>query len=209
MEGRKSSGCEGPPAHTYATIATTDDNCVCEIDGITCHAVYIGHGQSKIVYRLPDDRVLKLCDKRNQEPDLFAKGQSVGAYPIVYASNQCTVHITNIISRNYTVTHQTWYGSICDYSVPLDSIVKKFPAVTDILIVGAVRAMIRAHSVGHILNDNGLYNFGWLRGNVVIIDAGSRPYAAVMLKGDFNRKVMSKFWSNLRLLVHPTTLEKH
>ena len=86
---------------------------------------------------------------------------------------------------------------------------KKFLAVTDILIVGAVRAMIRAHSVGHILSDNGLYNFGWLRGNVVIIDAGSRPYAAVMLKSDFNRKVMSTVWSNLRLLVHPTTLEKH
>ena len=69
--------------------------------------------------------------------------------------------------------------------------------------------MILAHSVGHILSDNGFYNFGWLKGNVVIIDAGSRPYAAVMLKGDFNRKVMSKFWSNLKLLLHPTTLEKH
>ena len=69
--------------------------------------------------------------------------------------------------------------------------------------------MIRAHPVGHILSDNGFYNFGWLKGNVVIIDAGSRPYAAVMLKGDFNRAVVSKFWSNLRLLVHSTTLEKH
>ena len=69
--------------------------------------------------------------------------------------------------------------------------------------------MILARSVGHILSDNGFYNFGLLKGNVVIIDAGSRPYAAVMLKGEFNRKVMSKFLSNLRLPVHPTTLEKH
>ena len=43
----------------------------------------------------------------------------------------------------------------------------------------------------------------------MIIDAGSRPYAAVMLKGGFNRKVMSKFWRNLRLLIHPTTLDEH
>ena len=86
---------------------------------------------------------------------------------------------------------------------------KKFLAVTDVLIVGAVRAMIRAHSVGHILSDNGLYNFGWLRGNVVIIDAGSRPYAAVMLKREFNRTVMVILCSNPKLLVHPTTLEKH
>ena len=30
-----------------------------------------------------------------------------------------------------------------------------------------------------------------------------------MIKGEFNRKVMLKFLSNLKLLVHPTTLEKH
>ena len=68
--------------------------------------------------------------------------------------------------------------------------------------------MIRAHSVGHILSDNGFYNFGWLQGNVVIIDVGSRG-ATVMRRGEFNIKVTSTFWSNLRLLVHPTTLEKH
>ena len=43
----------------------------------------------------------------------------------------------------------------------------------------------------------------------MIIDAGSRPYAAVMLKCACNRTVIAKFWSNLKLLVHPTTLEKH
>ena len=145
--------------HTRALPLPT--TIVCDIDGNTCLGVYVGHGQSKIVYRLPDDRVLKLCDKRNQEADLFATWHSIGAYPIIYASNQCTVHITKIISRTHTITHQTLYGSICDYSIPLDSIVKKFPAVTDILIVRAVRAMIRVHSVGHILIDNGLYNFGW------------------------------------------------
>ena len=43
----------------------------------------------------------------------------------------------------------------------------------------------------------------------MIIDDGSRPYVAVMREGDFNRKVMTNFGSNLRLLVHPTALEKH
>ena len=42
----------------------------------------------------------------------------------------------------------------------------------------------------------------------MIIDAGSRPYDAVMIKGEFNRKVMLKSRSNLKLLVHPTILEK-
>ena len=119
------------------------------------------------------------------------------------------MHITKIIRRTHTVTHPTWYAWVSDYTIPLDSILKKCPAVADIVIVGAVRAMILAHSVGHILSDNGLYNFGWLRGNAVIIDAGCRPYAAVMPKREFNRLVMLKFWSNLSLLVQPTTLEKH
>ena len=102
------------------------------------------------------------------------------------------MHITKITRRTHTVTHPTWYAWVNDYTIPLDSKLKKCPAVAERIIVGAVPAMILAHSVGHILNDNGLYNFGWLRGNVVIIDAGSRPYAAVMLKRDFNGLVMSK-----------------
>ena len=43
----------------------------------------------------------------------------------------------------------------------------------------------------------------------MIIDAGCRPYAAVMPKREFNKLVMLQFWSNLSLLVQPTTLEKH
>ena len=98
------------------------------------------------------------------------------------------MHITKITWRTHTVTHPTWYAWVDDYTIPLDSILKKCFAVADVVIVGAVCAMILAHSVGHILTDNGLYNFGWSRGNVVIIDAGSRPYAAVMLKRDCNRQ---------------------
>jgi len=127
--------------HTRALPLPT--TIVCDIDGSTCHGVYLGHGQSKIVYRLPDDRVLKLCDKRNQEADLFATWHSIGAYPIIYASNQCTVHITKIIRRTHTVTHPTWYAWVSDYTIPLDSILKTFPSAADVVIVGAVRAMIR------------------------------------------------------------------
>ena len=167
------------------------------------------HGQSKIVYRLPDHRVLKVCDKRNQEPDIFAKLHSVGECPNFYASIQCTVHITKITSRTpKTVMHPTWYALVNDYAIQLHRILTKCLAVADIIIVGAVRAMIRAHSIGHIMSDNGFYNFGWLKGNVVIICDVSHC-AAVMRRGEFNLKVTSKFWSNLRLLVHPTTLEKH
>ena len=167
------------------------------------------HGQSKIVYRLPDHRVLKVCDKRNQEPDIFAKLHSVGECPNFYASIQCTVRITKITSRTpKTVMHPTWYALVNDYAIQLHRILTKCLAVADIVIVGAVRAMIRAHSIGHIMSDNGFYNFGLLKGNVVIICDVSHC-AAVMRRGEFNLKVTSKILSNLRLLVRPTTLEKH
>ena len=55
------------PSHmlTHTRPLTLPTTIVCDIDGSTCHGVYLGHGQSKIVCRLQDDRVLKLCDKRN------------------------------------------------------------------------------------------------------------------------------------------------
>ena len=113
--------------------------------------------------------VLKLCKKRDQEPDIFEKGQSVGAYPKNHASNECTILITEPTKPN-----PTWYAWVSDYAQPLDELLKKCPDAADICIVGAIRAMLRAHSIGHILSDNALYNFGFLQGNVVIIDAGSR-----------------------------------
>ena len=112
------------------------------------------------------------------------------------------------VERTPSSTHPTWYAWVSDCAIPLDRILKKCLAVADIVIVGAVRAMIRAHSIGHIMSDNGFYNFAWLKCNVVIICDVSHC-AAVMRRGEFHLKVTSKFWSNLRLLVHPTTLEKH
>ena len=81
--------------------------------------------------------------------------------------------------------------------------------MADIVIVGAIRAMIRAHPIGHTLSDNGFYNFGWLQGNVVIIDAGSRRLDTAMRRSEFNKQVMSKFWRKLQLLVHLANLQKH
>ena len=86
---------------------------------------------------------------------------SVGECPNFYASIQSTVHITKITSRTpKTVMHPTWYALVNDYAIQLHRILTKCFAVADIIIVGAVRAMIRAHSIGHIMSDNGFYNFG-------------------------------------------------
>ena len=71
------------------------------------------------------------------------------------------MHITKITSRTpKTVMHPTWSALANDYAIQLHRILTKCLAVADILIVGAVRAILRANFIGHILSDNGFYNFG-------------------------------------------------
>ena len=41
-------------------------------------AQYAGHGQSKVVYRLTKNFVLKLCKRTDQEPGLFRALHAVG-----------------------------------------------------------------------------------------------------------------------------------
>ena len=130
---------------------------------------YLGHGQSKVCYWLTDTLVLKLCEERNQEPELFQELQASGVYPVVHASGQCQVQ------DPAGPRLKTWHAWVVDQAKPLDQILKENLHASNVCITGAIRAMLTAHSRGHILSDNALFNFGMLHGNVVIIDPGSRP----------------------------------
>ena len=164
---------------------------------------YAGHGQSKIVYRLTDKLVLKLCEERDQEPELFQALQTSGVYPKVHASCQCQV--VNSAGRPV----KTWHAWVIDYAKPLDQILKEYPAASKMCILGAIHAIVTAHSREHILSDNALFNFGMVQGNVVIIDAGSRRKSSKKTKGEFNRLVMRRFWSKAQTVVQPADLEVH
>jgi hypothetical protein len=176
-----------------------------------CHfkAQYSGHGQSKLTYLLKSDyshelagKILKLCKETDQEPELFAKYSSVGIYPQIHAAACCV---------QYDSVGQPvgqWNGWITDYAVPLDQLLK-IPSLSHEAavryIVGAVRCMLRAAKHQHCVSDNGLYNFGRLGENVVIIDAGSRGQVA-MSKAKFNSSSMKKFWSRAKLFLAPDEL---
>ena len=164
---------------------------------------YAGHGQSKIVYRLTDKLVLKLCEERDQEPEVFQALQASGVYPKVHAWRQCQV----VHSAGRPV--RTWHAWVIDYAKPLDQVLKEDPAASKICILGAIHAMVTAHSKDHILSDNALFNFGMVQDNVVIIDAGSRRKSSKMARGEFNKLVMRRFWSKAEMLVQPTELEVH
>ena len=170
------------------------------IGGSFCHGQYAGHGNSKVVYRLTNGLILKLCKNRDQEPRLFEQLLALGVYPKVHASGQCST----VSSAGQPA--EMWQAWLSDYAKPLDQILKEFPAASKICIPGAIRAMVKAHAGGHILSDNALFNFGMLQGNVVIIDAGSRE-SSQMKKSEFNKKVMNQFWSKAQTLVQPADLE--
>ena len=160
-------------------------------------APYLGHGLSKVVYRLTEQRVLKLCDLDDQEPGLFQELHASGVYPTVHAKNQCQqLHSPGWPAR-------TWNAWVMDYAMPLDKILKTSPALSNVCIIGAIHAMLTAYSRGHIMSDNDFFNFGMVGATspcsrkVVIIDAGSRAFRAPISKGDFNETVMSKFWKHV------------
>ena len=119
---------------------------------------------------------------------------------MVHASGQCEV--VDPSGRRL----KTWHAWVIEKAKPLDQMLKENPAASNVCISGAVRAMLTAHSRGHILSDNALFNFGMVHGNVVIIDAGSRPKQLEISKGEFNKKVMTRFWTKAQTIVHPATL---
>ena len=160
-------------------------------------ARYLGHGQSKVVYLLTEQRVLKLCDLDDQEPGLFGELHASGVYPMVHAKNQCQ----QLRSPGWPA--RTWNAWVMDYAMPLDKILKTSPALSNVCIIGAIHAMLTAYSLGHIMSDNDFFNFGMVGATspcslkVVIIDAGSRAFRDPISKKDFNETVMPKFWKHV------------
>ena len=82
----------------------------------------------------------------------------------------------------------TWHAWVSEYAVPLDEILKENRVSSKFCILGAVYAMVRAHSFGFVMSDNALSNFGMEHDNVVIIDAGSRDMYSETRKGEFNKR---------------------
>ena len=139
--------------------------------------------------------------KRDQEPSIFQELHASGVYSVVRATGQCQVEDPE------GPRLKTWHAWVVDRAKPLDQILKENHHASNVCITGAIRAMLTACSMRHILSDNALFNFGMVKGNVVIIDAGSRSNAPEISKGEFNTLVMRRFWTKTQTVVHPDTLK--
>ena len=121
-------------------------------------AQHLGHGQSKVCYWLTDTLVLKLCEERNQEPELFQELQASGVYPVVLASGQCRVEDPEGPGL------ETLHAWVVDQAKPLAQILKENPHASNVCITGAIRAMLTAHSRGAHTQRQRLVHFwhgGW------------------------------------------------
>ena len=184
-------------------LPTTLDCCI-EGSYFTCQ--YIGHGKSKVAYVMHtleiheySGKVLKLAASDDIEPEVIMELQSTGLYPQLYAWSCCVEY--NAVGQPIS----EWKAWVVDYALPLDQFLNRpnLPAeASSVCIVGAVRCMLHAAQHSHYMSDNAWFNFGIVRGEVVILDVGSRPiHSVTMSKSAFNATVMKKIWPKARLLV--------
>ena len=175
------------------------------INGIDCDGQYEGHGQSKVAFLLSADdsdlsgKILKLCDKVDHEPHLFAELSSTGLYPEIYSRSMCIEY------GGAAQPVVKWHAWITEHVTPLDQFLKRANVIASNCILGAIRCMLVAQQHGHYLSDNALFNFGVLQNKIVILDAGSREkdVATLCRKSDFNTTCMSKFWNKIKIYVKP------
>ena len=173
------------------------------INGVSCTAQYVGHGNSKVAYLLSapyskdlSGKVLKLCRHDDQEPRVFTQLSATCLYPQVHSMNRALVHSKDVkdVPRDVPNTG-SWYAWIVEKATALDQFIKRKNVANSTCIKGAIRCMVHAACNGHYLSDNALFNFGVLRNEVVITDAGSRPIASdIWSRAVFNKRCMKKFW---------------
>ena len=173
-----------------------------EIDLMLCgeaHAcVYLGHGQSKVVYRIRNTSlVLKLTKKYDQEPEVCQQlshecrdaGFATKICPTIYVVGACE---QETLEGEY---QDEWFGWIAEYAIPLDKYIQGPNVDRLACIKRALYTQIVAAQNGLLLSDNNLFNLGALDDTVVIIDTGSRAKKPESIsKGIMTQKAIHKWW---------------
>lgn len=176
----------------------------------TYECVYMGHGQSKVVYRFIDDEhantVLKLTQRYDSEPDSFmhlselvsARLPEEKICPRIRGTARCQeLDACNKPTRE-------WFGWLAEKTIPLDKYMARLSIIQQynermVLLKMALYKMVVAGLHGLMLSDNNLFNFGVIDSTVVIIDAGSRQITECETKkSDMNDKCIKRWWYKLR-----------
>ena len=127
---------------------------------------------------------------------MFVDLSSAGLYPEIHSSNVCIEYdsVAQPVAQ--------WYAWVTERALPMDQFLKRRDVLPNVSVVGIIRCTLHAAMCGHYLSDNNMFNFGVLRNEVVIIDAGSRKLEQRQItKGEFNKLCMRNLWTKLNLHV--------
>ena len=163
--------------------------------------LYIGHGQSKVVYRVTDEAtVLKLTATKNHEPHVCqqlsfycsAAKPALKICPTIYTIGRCQEQDQGGRSIG------EWFAWLAEYATPLDKYMQRRSVDRKACLKIALYKQVIAAQHGLLLSDNNLFNFGVVDNTVVIIDIGSRclqPHA--IPKSTMNTTAIKKWWHRL------------
>ena len=165
---------------------------------------YIGHGKSKVVYRIADKPlVLKLTQSFDQEPDVCtqlslecsAAQPPIKICPTIYVAGPCEEQ------SEWDEFKEEWFAWIAELAIPLDKYMASLTVDHVACLKLALYKQIVAAEHGLVLSDNNLFNLGVLDDTVVIIDTGSRTKVSHAInKGTLNHQAVHKWWNKLASL---------
>ena len=175
--------------------------------GETHACLYIGHGQSKVVYRVLHRQskvVLKLAAKNNEEPDVCtqlsmncrAAQPAIKICPTIYAIGLCEEQ------DEWGTCKAEWYAWLAEYAIPVDKYMQGLNADCEGCLKMALYKQVVAAQQGFLLSDNNLSNLGVVDNTVVIIDTGSRKMQEdAISKGTMNDAAIHNWWKKVALLL--------
>ena len=168
--------------------------------GETHSCLYIGHGQSKVAYRLSNQPfVLKLTAKQNEEPEVSTQLSMKSAVKIcssIYAIRRCEEQ-----DQRGTCKAE-WFAWLAEYAIPVDKYIQDPDVDCDSCLKIALYKQVIAAECGFLLSDNNLSNLGVVDDTVVIIDTGSRKMQEhAISKGTMNNDAIRGWWKKLASLL--------
>ena len=157
-------------------------------------AVYAGHGQTKVVYKLNgpgnelDQCILKIICPDKPDPEIegmqrLEAVRSTAAMEILSVGSICTPQYPSLMTA--------W---VTRYAHPLDQFLRSGSAHPPRCILSAFLALLRATECSCLVSDCGFYNLGVFENQIRIIDLGSRGIEDERpLKSTITKSLLSKF----------------
>ena len=128
----------------------------------TYACLYVGHGKSKVVYKVTDEpQVLKLTARKDEEPDVCQQLSSncsavqpdLKICPAIYTIGRCQEQ------DQWGKPTREWFAWLAEFAFPLDKYMQGMDVDRKACLKLALYKQVKAAQHGLLLSDNNLFNF--------------------------------------------------